>query len=215
MRKEAKPASPVPRQRAADSSRTSSRRLGWAQLVTDDSPDQSPRGARAASRSARLVPPRLPALLSLGQFPGLCPELLRARRPAISRRGERGAGARRKRLRPPWGGPTWGRREGRQSDPYFHQSGVAPGEGGGAMHLKEADGFHDAVCRVENPSAPQVRKIEGDERCTWSGGPQDHGHVGGLTGRMHRTQHTALLRAMIYFSKRVQSKTRKEKQHVG
>lgn len=90
-REEANPASSVPQQRTANSSLTSRRRQGWGGLLAYGRPGQNLRRALAAWLSAPLVPPGSRALLSLTQFPVLCPELLRARRQAISWSGELGA----------------------------------------------------------------------------------------------------------------------------
>lgn len=48
--------------------------------------------------------------------------------------------------------------------PHFHQSEVCSEEGGGAMPLEEAGGFHDAVKGVGTPGFPDRWEGQGKVR---------------------------------------------------
>lgn len=163
---EANPASPVPLQRAADSSRTSRRRRGRGRPLADGrrGRGRGPRRALAATRSGPLPGSARPRCDRVASSQDFAQNFARsARRTAGG--GEGGVGARRRSLHRPGAGTIRGGWEGRQSDPHPHQSGVVPGERGGATYLEEAGGFHDAVRGVRSPGSRQVGRVEGTESC--------------------------------------------------
>lgn len=104
-REEAKPASPVPPQRAADSSRASRRRPRRGRALVEGQRDRSPRRVLAALRwgSPLRCAAGLEGAAAARPVPGTLPRTSPRAASRVAGGAARGAGTRRRSLWPPWG----------------------------------------------------------------------------------------------------------------